>query len=578
MRHTILILTITALLSSCSGNQKKATHDHEQVSGAKTKYTCSMHPQIVQDEPGTCPICGMDLVAIDRTACNSNDVMLNDTQVLLANITTQPVTKTSVGQTIAINARLTANEERSEVIGSRAAGRVEKLHIKESGRNVRAGDPLYELYSETLLTLQREYLLAREQYLSLGKTESRYQSFLTAAEKKLLLYGLTKQQIEELGRSKTTQPGITFLAPTSGVITEVNATEGQYLPEGGNLYRIENIDKLWVEAELYANESNYVRIGDKVTIQVSGFESDPVDAKIVFLSPEFRANTQIILMRAELKNRKQQFRPGMQAQVLFSHSSHEAIAVPPDAVIHEGKGSHVYIQVGRNTFRPQMVKTGIENFQQVEIMEGLEEKDTVVITGAYLLYSEIVLKKGGDPIAGHNHDAMRTMKSASDNKKQPQPMESGDRFTVDPKFAAQLNQLLTPYLKLKDALVESDTKAASAQSQKFFSDLQKAKITDLKESANQEWLKTLGMLAQSLRDIQNTDDLAKQRAAFAVLSDALYSAIKIFNVKGLNAYYQYCPMAFNNKGAFWISASEEISNPYFGNAMLQCGETKEILK
>ena len=537
-----------------------------------------MHLQVVQDGPGTCPICGMDLVPIDRTASNSNDVMLNDAQVLLANITTQPVTKNSIGRTIAVNARLTVNEEKSEVISSRAAGRIEKLHIKESGRIVQKGDPLYELYSETLLTLQKEYLLAREQYLSLGKTESRYKSFFVAAEKKLLLYGLSKQQIEKLDQSKSVQPRIIFLSPASGIVTEVNALEGQYLQEGESLYRIENINQLWVEAELYADETKYARTGDKVTVRVNGFESYPVEAKIIFLSPEFRTNTQITVMRAEMENPKLQLKPGMQAQVLFSHSSHEAISVPPDAVIRDGKGSHLYVQVGKNTFRPKMVKTGIEDFEKVEITEGLHEKDTVVITGAYLLYSEIVLKKGGNPMAGHNHDAMSKMETPSGQETEPPVSDTGDQLAVDPNFSAQLNQLLTPYLKLKDALVESNAKNASAASKNLSSVLQKIDMSLLKDNAHTEWMEKLTTMEQSANNIQATDDLGKQRVSFSALSDALSSAFKTFKVTGLQAYYQYCPMAFNNKGAYWISDSKEISNPYFGEKMLRCGETKETLK
>ena len=119
--------------------------------------------------------------------------------------------------------------------------------------------------------------------------------------------------------------------------------------------------------------------------------------------PEYRANTQIIVMRAEIKNPKLQFKPSQQVQVFFTHSSRDAIAIPVDAVIRDGKGTHVYVQTDHNTFQPRMVKTGLEGFDQVEIKEGLNEGDTVAVTGVYLLYSEIILKKGTDPMAGHAH-------------------------------------------------------------------------------------------------------------------------------------------------------------------------------
>lgn len=411
MRPQLIPIIIGILFTACVGEQKKETdnqHNHGEAAQAETQYTCPMHPQIVQDEPGTCPICGMDLVPINKSAGNNNVLMLSDSQMKLANVNTQKVDKKEIGQTIVINARLTVNEDQSEVISSRASGRIEKLFIKETGHSVRKGEPLYELYSETLLTLQKEYLLAKEQYESF-KTESRYASFLHASEKKLLLYGLTKNQIEKIGQSKSLQPMITFLSPASGIVTAISAAEGQYLAEGGLLYKIEDISRLWVEAELYADEIKFVKTGDKVTVRVSGFESSPMEAKVTFLSPEYRANTQITVMRAEMNNPNLQFKPGMQAQVLFTHSSGEALAIPVDAVIRDQTGAHVYVQNGRNTFRAQMVKIGMEDFSQVEITDGLQEGDTVAVSGAYLLYSEIILKKGGNPMAGHGHGNMEKM-------------------------------------------------------------------------------------------------------------------------------------------------------------------------
>jgi Cu(I)/Ag(I) efflux system membrane fusion protein len=402
MRTVVPFLCSFLLLIACTKDQTKNSHA-EHASAAAEKYTCPMHPQIVQDKPGTCPVCGMDLVKVAPSGVSGNDLMLNDTQIRLANITTQKVSRKPVGQTVAINGRLTVNEQKSEVISSRAAGRIEKLLIKETGQPIQKGQPLYTLYSETLMTLQQEYLLAKEQYDALGKTEKRYQSFLEAAGKKLMLSGLTKGQVERLTDRSSLQPRVTFLAPASGVVTEVSVSEGQYIAEGGLLYKIEDISTLWVEAELYPSETSLVTPGDKVTVRVNGDENNPVEAKVLFLSPEYRSNTQITVMRASIDNPGSKYKPGQQAQVYLTHSSKEALAIPVDAVIRDGKGAHVYIQTGHNTFRPRMVKTGIESFDQVEITHGISEGDTVAITGAYLLYSEIILKKGTDPMSGHNH-------------------------------------------------------------------------------------------------------------------------------------------------------------------------------
>jgi membrane fusion protein, copper/silver efflux system len=405
MKTFSLYILLVFLFTACSQEQNQNAHsEHEHVSEVTSiKYTCPMHPQVIQDQPGQCPMCGMDLVEVTKNSEAGNDLMLSDSQIKLANITTQRVTKMAVGQTVTVNGRLAVDEQKSEVISSRAAGRIEKLYIKETAQSIGQGQPLYTLYSENLLTLQQEYLLAKEQYESLGKSEKRYKSFLDAAERKLLLYGLTKNQIGNLTERSSLKPSVTFLAPASGIITEISGAEGQYVAEGTTLYKIEDISSLWVEAELYPGETSLVKIGDKVNIRLAGAEIASIEATVNFLSPEFRNNTQITIMRASVSNPDRRFKPGQHAQVFLTHSSREAIAIPPDAVIRDGQGSHVYVQSGHNTFRPRMVKTGVESFEQIEITEGLHEGDTVAVTGAYLLYSEIILKKGTDPMAGHGH-------------------------------------------------------------------------------------------------------------------------------------------------------------------------------
>lgn len=375
--------------------------EHPQHVDATEKYACPMHPQIVQDKPGTCPICGMDLVKMGASAGADGSIMLNESQIRLANITTTLSHFESMGENTYLTGKLMVNEEQTEVISSRVQGRVEKLYFKEVGQRIAQGQELYGIYSEPLLTLQQEYLLSLRQFEEL-KAE-RYESFLKASKKKLILFGMTIEQVKQLAQKRRADPRITFLSPVSGIISRIDATEGQYLAEGSGLYRIEKLDQVWVEAELYPGESSLVKTGDLVRVQINGFENIPVEGKISFLSPEYRQGTQIITLRAVVNNPKREFLPGMQATVILSHSEKKAIALPVDAVVRDAKGAHVWILEKDGAFRPRMVKTGLENFDKVEITEGVEEKENVVITGAYLLYGELMLKKGLDPMAGHNH-------------------------------------------------------------------------------------------------------------------------------------------------------------------------------
>jgi len=350
-----------------------------------------MHPEIIRDKPGKCPICFMDLVKVSA-AGDDGSLVLNETQIKLANISTVSVVKKEMEIKTILNGKIVVNEEETEIISSRVQGRIERLFFKEVGQRVMRGEVLYEIYSEQLLTLQQEFLLAQRQVEELK--EKRYDAFLISSEKKLLLFGMTKDQIASLAKQRKANSRITFLATATGIISKIDATEGQYVSEGSSLYRIEKLDKVWAEAELYSNETSEIKIGDQVKVEVSGFENRSMIGKIIFLSPEHRQGNQIITLRVQIENPEREFVPGMQANVILSRSGKNAIVLPIDAVVRDGSGSRIWVQLGDGSFKMRMVITGEETSDEIEIAEGVEENENVVVSGAYLLYSELVLKKG----------------------------------------------------------------------------------------------------------------------------------------------------------------------------------------
>ncbi|MBB5439210.1 Cu(I)/Ag(I) efflux system membrane fusion protein [Pedobacter sp. AK017] len=392
----LMALFPSVFIAACSEGKKSAAG----VGGQKLQtFTCPMHPQVIKNEMGTCPICGMDLVPFEK---NSNDKALkvDEKRQALANIGTLMIGENSLSGVKQLNGRLVVNPEQSSYISSRIAGRIERLYVRETGVKVKKGQPLYKLYSEQLATLQQEYLMAIAQEKQFQGDQIERQ-IVASAKQKLLLYGQSEQEVKQLVKTRKKDPFVVFYAPEGGIVAEVSVTEGQYVTEGSPVLRLEGYAQLWVEADVYPDEAKNVKDGQKVKVVITGWEDQPQEMTISFINPALASGTQLMQIRGSIPNPGNQWQPGLQANVFLpSGNKSKALTLPVDAVIRDGKGMHVWIKKGKDSFEPRLVKTGQENDNQVEISAGLKNGDQVVVTGAYLLYSEYILKKGKNPIEG----------------------------------------------------------------------------------------------------------------------------------------------------------------------------------
>ena len=395
-KFALMAVLPSVFIAACSENKQPT------AAAANKKlqtFTCPMHPQVVKNEMGTCPICGMDLVPFEK---NSNDkaLKIDEKRQALANISTMVIGQNSLVGFKQLTGRLTVNPEQSSYISSRIAGRIEQLYVRETGVKLSKGQPLYKLYSEQLATLQQEYLMAIAQERQFQGDQVERQ-LVASAKQKLLLYGQSENQVQQLAKTQQKDPFVTFYAPTSGVVAELAITQGQYVTEGSPILRLEGYAQLWVEADVYPNEAKQIKQGQKVKVVVAGWEDQPQDMTIDFITPALQAGTQLTQIRGTIPNPKNQWQPGLQTNVFLpSGNKSNALTLPVDAVIRDGKGMHVWVKSGKDSFEPRLVKIGTENDNQVEIAEGLQTGDQVVVTGAYLLYSEYILKKGKNPAEG----------------------------------------------------------------------------------------------------------------------------------------------------------------------------------
>ncbi|SHG63273.1 efflux RND transporter periplasmic adaptor subunit [Pedobacter caeni] len=395
-KFALLALVPSVFVAACSSEEKK---NGGAKAAKKQTFTCPMHPQVIKEEMSTCPICGMDLVPFEKNS-NEKALTVDEKRQALANITTMVIGVNNLSGTKQLNGRLTVNPEQSSYISSRIAGRIEQLYIRETGVSVKKGQPLYQLYSEQLATLQQEYLMAiaQEKQFPGEKIEKQ---IVESAKQKLLLYGQSATQVQQLQHTQKKNPYITFFAPEGGVVAELSVNQGQYVTEGGPILRLEGYGNLWVEADVYPNEAKGIKEGQRVKVVIPGWEDQPQEMTISFITPALQSGTQLTQIRGSIPNPNHQWQPGAQANVFLpSGSKSEVLTLPVDAVIRDGKGMHVWIRKGKDSFEPKLVITGQENYNQVEITKGLQNGEQVVITGAYLLYSEYILKKGKNPVEG----------------------------------------------------------------------------------------------------------------------------------------------------------------------------------
>jgi len=393
-KYAGLGLLMFAFFNFACNNQKHVHSDDEQKN--EQTHTCPMHPQIIQNAPGSCPICSMDLVPFEKTD-NAQALNIDKTRQALANITTMAIGVEGLVNQKRLNGRLVTNPESNYFISSRIAGRIEQLSIRETGVAINKGQAIYRIYSEQLSVLQQEYLLTIMQVQQFPGDE-KYQQLAEAAKQKLLLLGQSQEQIRSLAKDKKTDPYVTYYSPTSGVITELFVSEGQYVEEGSPIFHLEDYSSLWVEADLYAMEGKDIKVGQQVKVSVAGWEGEPQTMEIRFINPSFKSNSQLLQIRGTISNPTNQWQPGLQATIFLPLASHgEVLSLPTDAIIRIENGNHVWVKTGEDTFEPRDVKLGMENLNHTEISAGLREGDKVVITGAYLLYSEFVLKSGKQP-------------------------------------------------------------------------------------------------------------------------------------------------------------------------------------
>ena len=399
MKNSLTLLCFILLFVSCQNSEKTESADTTHGGHGNVYYTCSMHPQVMQEKPGNCPICGMKLIEVTKSSgSEKEDVVLTQQQIELGNILTDTVGNGMIGDKMVLTATLNADQRKIHAVSARLMGRIERLYFKDIGDYVKRGDKLFDIYSEELNTAKQEYILALEKQKILGNSIVDFAVLVQSAKNKLLLWGLSEAQIAQLRLKKSITTLTTFYSPEAGYITSLDINEGEYTMEGGTIVRLADLSILWAEAQVYPSQLSQVDKNSLASIQFPDLPGQKASGKIEFMNPEVNPNSRILLLRVSVPNHSNILKPGMPAYVTISGKQSNTLTLPSEAVLRTASGTSVWVQSKPRTFKSRMIEIGMEEGDRIQVKSGLEPGDIVVVRGAYLLSSEFIFKKGANPM------------------------------------------------------------------------------------------------------------------------------------------------------------------------------------
>ena len=540
---------------SSGSHQEK--HEHMTETAQGTVWTCSMHPHIRVDQPGKCPICGMDLIPLVQGGSSSHDpdaIHLTREAAALANVLTTKVSKQNPVKEIRLYGKVQADERLFQSQVSHVPGRIEKLFVNFTGEQIRSGQKLAEIYSPELVTAQQELL-------ETVKTKQLQPELYEASKEKLRQWKLTDDQIASIENSGRIIDNFAVLSNTSGTIISRRISAGDYVTAGSVLFEVADLSRVWILFDAYETDLPFLQKGERVKFTIQAMPGSELSGNIVFIDPILDPVTRVAKVRVEAANHSGKLKPEMFATGVVSSSLKDYmdnIIIPGSAVLWTGKRSIVYVKdtsTDEPVFRLREIGLGPALSEGYVVTGGLAEGEEIVTQGTF------------------------SVDAASQLEGKPSMMNLQARETgIDKEFIMQLNNLLDQYMKLKDYLVLDDSKMAKQAASSLLKAVSGVDMKLLSGDSHMKWMDLSGGISESLASITNSEGLEQERKAFQTLSKDLYSAIKTFGMIDKTVYYQFCPMYDNNKGGYWLSETEEIRNPYFGKEMLSCGETRETLK
>ncbi|MBI5434125.1 MAG: efflux RND transporter periplasmic adaptor subunit [Planctomycetes bacterium] len=409
-----VVVGVAALLWRVVPQRAASESLAEHASESSTTYYCPMHPTYTSDRPGDCPICNMKLVPIGSGDSTSESkvegravIALDEGRRQLIGVRIGSVERQRLEQNLRAVGRVEYDERLRSAVNLKVGGWIEELFVESTGETVRAGDPLFSLYSPELMEAQRNYLLAfasKARNAAATSGPSVADTTLRASRERLALLDQAPERIAELEASGEVPRTTTFYAKTDGVVLERNVLRGGRVEAGTNLYALADVSKVWVLAEFYEYELSSVRVGQPAWIQLSSLPGEPIQGAVAYIYPYLERESRTASVRIEVANSDGRLKPGMFATVFVSADLGEQLVIDDQAVLETGERQLVFVDLGDGHLEPREVELGAQVGERRIVLGGLTEGERVVVSGNFLVDSESRLKSalanGMGPSAG----------------------------------------------------------------------------------------------------------------------------------------------------------------------------------
>jgi Cu(I)/Ag(I) efflux system membrane fusion protein len=468
---------------------------------------------------------------------------------------------------LTLSGKITSDETTLSSIVSHIPGRIEKLYVSFTGDRISTGSRIAKIYSPDLITAQRELLEA-------DKLKDSNPYLLEAAKNKMRYWKISNKEINDILKTKSVKEYFDIYADYSGIVSKKKVSVGDYLNQGEVLFELQNLDKLWAIFDVYESDLNNVKLGDEIEFTTTSLPGKKFTSEVVFIDPIINPKTRTAAIRLKLDNSKKQMKPDMfiTGNLKVSNQGIESakLTVPKTAVLWTGERSVAYVKLQNfemPTFEFREVLIGESIGDNYIVMEGLYSGDEVVTNGAFVIDASAQL---------NNRSSMMNRNLLNgQNETFLTPNFSEETPAA---FKKQLERVINEYLIITTNLVKSDPSSASLSSDKMISAIQNVDMKLVSDKQHMFWMTEQENLMSVLKLIKNNNDVEQQRDSFDELSNTIIRVAQAYELYEEQYLIQYCPMANDNDGAYWLSKQAQILNPYYGDKMLKCGETKDTIQ